>query len=99
MAVGAFARVDVEFSCSGAYIAYERVGADKFGVHHVGSQLFAYKPERVVGDILHWSKHYRARSEVDVSYLHGCEVTNFRVNTVRGIPKGVWKIAKKCRDA
>ena len=65
-----------------------------FGVHHVGAQLFAYKPERVVGDILHWSKHYRARSEVDVSYLHGCEVTNFRVNTVRGIPKGVWKIAK-----
>ena len=67
---GALRRFYVELARGGGDVADQGVGADKLAVGHVGPELLAYEPERLVGHILHRREHHGALAQVDISYFH-----------------------------
>ncbi len=66
----ALGRFDVKFPGGRGYIAYQRVSRHELRICHIGAKFLAYKPERLIGNILHRGKHHRALSKVYIGNLH-----------------------------
>ena len=72
-------------------VAYQAVGGDELGIHHVGPLFAAEQPEGEVGDVFHRSQQQRAFAKVEISDFH--RLQKYKMNTEKTYLCVIWKIS------